>query len=187
MGRTTPSYLKGLRDNRARADADVTRLTGIIERANQALQQALAARESCDTLIRRFSPDLDPTQIKPNRGLGRLPGPRGTLRSALIDYLKSRAPQGVLTTEISLALEIQFGLEFESGSSRWAWQHGSVGRALKRLRAEGLVERLHDPVHFTGEVGRWRWKSDVDLSPDRLRAQAGAAGVAVRESDGDPD
>ena len=187
MGRTTPSYLKGLRDNRARADADVTRLTGIIERANRALQHAQAVRESCDTLIRRFSPDLDPTQIKPNRGLGRVPGPRGTLRSALIDYLKSRAPHGVLSTEIYIALEIQLGLEFESGSRRWAWQHGSVGRALKRLRAEGLVERLHDPIHFTEEVGRWRWKSDADLSQDHLRAQAEAAGVAVRESDDDPD
>ena len=187
MGRTTPSYLKGLRDNRARADADVARLTGIIERATRSLQEAIDARESCDRLIRRFNPDLDPTQIKPNRGLGRIPGPRGTLRSALVDYLKDHAPHSVSSTEICLALEIHFGLEFESGTRRWAWQHGTVGRALKRLRAEGLAVRLHDPIHFTGEVGRWRWKSDVDLSPDRLRAQAGAAGVAVRESDGDPD
>ena len=187
MGRTTPSYLKGLRDVRARADGDVARLTAIIEQANRALQEALATRESCDSLIRKFNPGLDPTQIKPNPGPGRIPGPRGTLRTAIVNYLKERAPAAVPSTEVFIFLEVHFGLEFPSAHQRVLWQQGSVKKQLKRLSYEGLVERLHDPNNFNGEVGRWRWKSDADLSQDHLRAQAEAAGVAVRESDDDPD
>jgi hypothetical protein len=187
MGRTTPSYLKGLRDNRARADGDVARLTSIIERATLALQAALAARDSCDNLIRRVDPGLDPKKIKPNRGPGRIPGPRGTMRTAIVNYLKERAPDAVPSTEVFVVLEAQFGLEFSSAREREVWHQGSVKKQLKRLSYEGLVERLHDPNHFTGEVGRWRWNAENDPSADHLRAQAEAAGVAVRESDGDPD
>lgn len=172
MGRTTPSYLKGLRDERARADGDVARLTGIIERATLALQEALAARDSCDKLIRRFDSDLDPTRIKPNRGPGRVPGSRGPLRAAIIAYLAERASEPVTITELCLALEIQFGLEFETKRMRSEWQHNFVGKALKRLHREGFVERLYDPDHFTGAPGRWCWKAEIDPSPDHLRAQA---------------
>lgn len=187
MPRKIPSYLKGLRDARARADGDIRRLTALVEAMTTDIQRAQATLDACDILIRKFDSSLDPSAIPANKGLGRVPGPRGLLKEAIVEYLQQRFPEDVSVNEVALAMQFRFGLDFHSGRARWKWVHGSVGRRLKKLAAEGLADRLHDPLLLNGEAGRWRWKSETDLSPDRLRERAEAAGVAVRESDGDPD
>lgn len=187
MPRKIPSYLKGLRDARARADGDIRRLTALVEAMTTDIRQAQATLDACDILIRKFDANLDPSTIPPNRGLGRVPAPRGALKSAIVEYLQERYPAEITTGELTRAMQVQFKMDFDSWEALWKWQHGSLTRRLKKLLDEGLVERLHDPMASTGEAGRWRWKSETDLSPDRLRERAEAAGVAVRESDGDPD
>ena len=182
--RKTPSYLKGLAETRARADGDVQRLQRIHEDIGQKLTEAIAERDACDKLIRKYDVRLNPELITPIRGWKGRYGRRGQLRESVLQLLQNRFPDTVTTTELSWELEIEFNLDFVTRAERKQWGHSSLVTALRSLVVGGKVERLHDiSAGPTGEVGRWRWISDAALSLDHLREQATALGVLVQQAD----
>lgn len=184
--RKTPSYLKGLAETRARVAGDLLRYQEIYEEIGRKMAEAAAELEACDRLIRKFDERLAPERIEPIRAWKGRYGERGALVEAIKRLLQSRAPDAVTTTEIGWELQLQFRLDFSTAQEKTRWQTNSVAPALKKLVAENVVERLHD-VAPTGEVGRWRWKSDDVLLLDHLRAQAEAAGVSTQQCDDVPE
>lgn len=75
-------------------------------------------------------------------------------------------------------LQLEFQLEFATWKEKYKWSHYSVYNRLRALVAKGMLERCHNPSKGpTGELGRWRWKSDGAPSLDHLRALAAVAGA----------
>lgn len=180
-----PSYLKGLAETRARAAGELERLHSIANDVAARLAEAKANVASCDRLIRLFDERLDPTKIPSIHGHRRIPG--GKLKDVIIEILKARAPHEMTTNEVCWDLQLRYSLDFETAKQRLDWKHGSIGRALKHLVKDGIVERLHDPMSPTAEDGRWRLKSDDDLSSDHSIALAAATGTSVQFYGDDPD
>lgn len=182
--RKTPSYLKGLAETRARVDGDLQRYQKIYDEVGQKLAEARAELAACDRLIRKFDPRLNPERIEPIQAWKGRYGKRGQLKASIKEHLRAQAPLEVSTTELGWVIQLEFGLDFSTWQEKKRWTANSLRNALKDLLEEGLVERLHDVATMpTGEVGRWRWKSDDALSLDHLQAQAEAAGVSVRLCD----
>lgn len=82
-----------------------------------------------------------------------------------------------------MEVQVRYQLTFETPDLRVRWVGNSIGRLLRVLYREGLVERLHDVQARTGDFGRWRWKVDASQSSDELRAQIEALGGSVVQYD----
>lgn len=197
--RKTPSYLKGLAEDRARADGDAIRLQGLLAELAPAVAEAQRTlslheeileqhtvartkREACDTLIRSFDSRLDPAQIAPIHGFKGKYGKRGSLREALVGILRSASPAEVSTPEVLLRTTARLKLVFATPAEQKKWSRNSLLRALKRLMQEGLVERLHEPAAWQNSVGRWRWKEAPDGALATLSTAAESAGLGVHQA-----
>lgn len=156
--RKTPSYLKGLAETHGRALADVERLERLQVEVAERLARARDELNASDILIRKFDARLDPSRIQPIKHWQGRYGKRGALTGAIVGILQEAAPEEVLTTEIVIKLQLEFGLDFATEKERWLWVKNSVLRKLKKLVEKGVVERLHDPRSHTELVGRWRWQ-----------------------------
>jgi hypothetical protein len=179
----TPAYLKGLAEDRARAAGDVERYVKIAKDVADALEAARATLAACDLLIRRIDARLNPEDIPPIHVQRHYGGAFGKLRSTVVDILKTVAPGTVTTTEISIEIQVRYGLTFETSEARTHWQNNSIGRLLRNLFGQGLVERLHNPRCNTEEGGRWRWVSRAAGSSDQLRERIERDGGSVVQYD----
>jgi hypothetical protein len=180
-----PSYLKGLAETRARAAGEFERLQSIAADVATRLAEAQANVASCDRLIRLFDERLDPTKIESIHAHRRIPG--GKLKGVIVEVLEGRSPHEMTTNEVCWELQLRYSLDFVTPKERLDWKHGSIGRALKHLVKDGVVERLHDPMAPIAEDGRWRLKSGDGLSSDHSMALAAATGTSVHLCDDDPD
>lgn len=184
--RQVPSYLKGLAETRARADADAQRLQKLATEIAEELAEAQRTVDSCDVLIRKFDSRLNPELIEPIRAWKGRYGLRGALRNSIERQLREAYPAELTTSEIAWALQVEFKLDFVHRAEKAHWQHNTVSRTLKVIVERGQAVPLHDVSRgSSGEVGRWRWISDDALSLDHLRAQTVAAGRAVQQCDDD--
>lgn len=181
-----PSYLKGLAETRARADAEALRLQKLVAEVTERMTEAQKTRDSCDRLIRKFDERLNPNLIEPIQAWKGRYGPRGALRESIQRQLREAYPGELTTSEISWALQLEFKLDFELALEKKMWQKNTLLNGLKALVNKGQIVRLHDWSNGpTGEVGHWRWIPDDDLSLDHLRAQIVAAGREVQQCDDD--
>lgn len=99
-------------------------------------------------------------------------GGRGFLADWLRGLLQVAAPNWVdMRTLVALAEE-KFGLDFPTYVQRDAYRKNTLGRALRKLLANGLVERAHD-VGTTSMPGLWRWKG-ADRTQELLAAREAA-------------
>lgn len=155
--RKTPSYLKGLAENRARAAAEVTRYARVLDEIQRRLSVAQADLVACDQLIRRFDARLNPNDIAPIRGWKGHYGKRGDFLQAVQRILQEAAPHPVSTPILALLLQAEFELDFETPTECRRWVRNSVCNRLRKLVQDGSVERLHDWGLGTSEAGSWRW------------------------------
>lgn len=195
------SYLKGLAETRARADADhqnaleavasrtahLDQVTTAYESKSKALRrsirharaqadQAQRAREACDQLIRKLERGFDPTLIKPVDGWQGRYGKRGALGRAVQAIVEAAYPREISTTRVGEILQQQLGLAFSSPPERANWFRYVVRARLKYLCQLGYIERLH-PAKHDGKIGRWR-AIPAD-APSDLAALASAAGIPL--------
>lgn len=87
-------------------------------------------------------------------------GGRGFLVDWVKDVLRAAAPRCFDTRTLVLLAEERFNLTFQTYVERDQFRKNSLGRALRLLLAQGLVERLHDPKKAPAP-GVWRWKSPM--------------------------
>lgn len=98
-------------------------------------------------------------------------GGRGFLVDWLRGLLQAAGPHWVDTRTLVVLAEQEFGLTFPTYVQRDAYRKNTLGRALRKLLVQGLVERQHDP-ESTSSPGLWRWKSALP-SLEQLHAAAG--------------
>jgi hypothetical protein len=152
-----PSYLKGLVETRARADAYAARLERLSAELEAALAKARRDRESCDNLIRAYNDRLDPATISPVDGRRGRYGPRGAFLAAMVSFIQSAYPSDVTSAEVEWHLILHFQLDFATSVERKRWKKQSVLNKLQNLTREGVIERLEvgDELHGI-TPGRWR-------------------------------
>lgn len=180
--RKTPSYLKGLAETRARVAAEVQRLQQFYDEIGQSLGKARTELEACDLLIRKYDERLNPELIEPIKAWKGRYGARGALKTAIVRILKDCHPSAVSTTELTTRLQIEFSLDFLSKAERTHWQHDTVGKQLKKLVSEGLVERLNNLAVNAGRTGSWRWLGEGCESLGDLAALAESSGITTHSS-----
>jgi hypothetical protein len=174
--RKTPSYLKGLAETRARSAGDVARLRKLYEEIGQKLEEAQAEQAACDRLIQKYDSRLEPSRIPNINGWQGRYGKRGALRAAILRFVEEAWPSEITTTELCWQLQMKFQLDFFTAQERAEWLHNSVYTRLRYLVKDGDIESCHNPSKgVTGEVGRWRWRSETAPSLDHLRELASAA------------
>ena len=183
----TPSYLKGLAETRARAAGEVARFEKIASDVSQLLQKARDALAACDLLIVRFDARLTPEDIQPIRPPKFYGGKRGQLRNTVTEILQREAPGTVTTSQIGVEIQIRFLLTFDTPAARTTWQCNSIGRLMRKMFNQGLVDRLHDPAALTEDGARWRWRSGAASSPEHLGHLVVAQGGSVHQYDAGHD
>ncbi|MER2538711.1 MAG: hypothetical protein ABTQ26_05675 [Azonexus sp.] len=154
--RKTPSYLKGLAETRARAAAEVQRYSALAAEVQLRLAEAQAALDSCDRLIVRFDPRLDPTTIEPIFAHKGRYGKHGALSNTVLAVVQEAYPREINTTEVAVHVQLRLAIDFETPVERGLWVDSSLRNALKQLYRRKLIERLHDPAVKTGAPGIWR-------------------------------
>ena len=98
-------------------------------------------------------------------------GGRGFLVDWLRGILQAAVPHWVDTLTLVALAEQQFGLEFTTYAQRDTYRKNTLSRALRKLLAQGLVERHHFP-ESTSLPGLWRWKRQFPAL-EQLLAAAG--------------
>ena len=152
-----PSYLKGLVETRARADAYVQRLEAVIREAEERLAKAMTERDACDTLIAAYSPNLDPNSIEPIRAWRGRYGKRGERVQALRDFVRAAYPEAVSTVEVTWHLALKFEMDFATAEAREGWKKMAVRNPLRLMAEQGEIERL-DLEGLEGRMtSSWRW------------------------------
>lgn len=164
--RKTPSYVKGLAEARARADASVLYLESLIQSSRVAvsalraqletaerqlrametkLEDASRERDSCDVLLKAVDPDINPADIKRIRGWAGKYGKRGALKTAIMAYLRSRAPDAVSLVEVGTAVRFELQLPIISEAELAAWRQAVTASPIlcssPSFLAEGAVPR----------------------------------------------
>ena len=144
-----PSYLKGLVETRARSAGDIARLEELRRLLDIEIETARAKLRAADTLIRDFSPLLDPSQIQPVKPRK---GRHGRLREAVRLILQDAAPEALPTNEIAFLVAEMIEIRFHTVADFRRWAKNAVTRELRKQTETGSLERL--PV--AGEENRWR-------------------------------
>jgi hypothetical protein len=113
-------------------------------------------------------------------------GKRGDLQRFLAATLKAAAPAQFRTTELADLALAHFDLRMSSPAELYYFHNNTVGRALRRLLALGLIERLTTKHRVERALGTWRWKTEVATLGQLERLAAGgvaeAAGAGAREA-----
>lgn len=167
-----PAYLKGLVNDLGRLRGDIARLKAMRDEVDKRLAQCITEAEACERLIVRYDARLDPAGVTAVRAWRGKYGERGALKAAILEELKAAFPADLSTDLLSRVIQLRFELDFASTTARATWLHNSLGKALKKMVTEGLVERLHPADDRSGDFGRWVW-----IDPNR--AAGSAAGMAT--------
>lgn len=153
-----PSYLKGLVETRARADAYVLRLTKLQTEVQAELDKATRDREAADVLIRAYNANLQPDSIVPIHSWKGRYGERGARAKALREFLRAAYPESRTTVEIAWHLMAKFQVDIVSTEERENWKKNAVRNPLRKMRAAGEVEQLDEDRPDDGSTpSSWRW------------------------------
>jgi hypothetical protein len=135
-----------------RIDQEMARLVALraaVERSRAACQRTLEYQAG------RKVPGL-PT-VRAHRQYGR----RGDLQQFLAATLRELAPVQLNTAQLAEKAMVRFDLAMSCPAELYDFKMNTVGRALRRLLALGLVERLTTKHRVDRALGTWRWKAKV--------------------------
>lgn len=168
--------MKGLVETRARVDAEYNRLATLIAELTAKIAKVEAERNSCDQLITNLNSQIKPAYIEPVYAWQGRYGKRGALKQALLNLVTTAYPNSISTTQLSSCLEALFSLTFATQDERTQWVNNSIGKQLRGLVYDNIIERIHNPARCAGHPGTWRW-----IPPDQaftdLQALAAQAGL----------
>lgn len=131
-----PSYLKGLAEARARSAGDIERLEELRALLDQEIESARTKLRAADTLIRDFSPFLDPSQIQPIKPRK---GRHGGLRAGVGLILRDAAPSALPTNEIAFLVAEKLELRFHTVADFHRWAKNAVARELRKQSDAGAL------------------------------------------------
>jgi len=149
-----------------RIDQEMARLVSLrkaVERSRAACQLTLEYQ------AQRQVPGL-PT-VRAHRQYGR----RGDLQQFLADTLRELAPGKLNTAQLAEKALVRFDLAMSCPAELYDFKMNTVGRALRRLQALGLIERLTTKHRVARALGSWRWKAEVVSLGELAQLVAGRA------------
>lgn len=149
-----------------RIDQEMARLVALraaVERSRAACQRTLEYQAG------RKVPGL-PT-VRAHRQYGR----RGDLQQFLADTLRDLAPAQLNTAQLAEKAIVRFDLAMSCPAELYDFKMNTVGRALRRLQALGLIERLTTKHRVARALGTWRWKVPVATLGQLARLVGGRA------------
>lgn len=135
-----------------RIDQEMARLVAlraVVERSRAACQRTLEYQAG------RTVAGL-PT-VRAHRQYGR----RGDLQQFLADTLREFAPAQLNTAQLAEKALVRFDLAMSCPAELYDFKMNTVGRALRRLLALGLIERLTTKHRVARALCTWRWKAEV--------------------------
>ncbi|MBV8470361.1 MAG: hypothetical protein JOY60_10955 [Burkholderiaceae bacterium] len=161
-------------EKRARVAHDLEQTDRLMEELATRAESLRADLAAMNRAITLYDANLDPASIEAIAGWKGRYGKRGNLRGTVEAILQERAPEWVSTDNIEMLVLARLGLAFETAAQRKRWHDNCLTGRLRKLVAEGVVERLQDPTRNAGVVGWWRWKqAEKSTSLAVLRASAG--------------
>ena len=135
-----------------RIDQEVGRLVVLRE----AVERSLAAcQRTLEYQADRKVPGL-PT-VRAHRQYGR----RGDLQQFLADTLRDSVPAQLNTAQLAEKALERFDLAMSCPAELYEFKTNTIGRALRRLQALGLIERLTTKHRVDRALGTWRWRTVV--------------------------
>lgn len=180
-----------LGDLRARTAGKIIHLERIAADVASNIADARRDLEAIDRVIRMFDDRIDPTAIKPIVAVKKIPrGTHGGLTMAIKAILETAGTEGLLTNEIAWALQLKYGLAFETPAEFNRFIRNSLSRRLYELAKNGMLETVIEEI--PGSIGshpqnRYWLKSLMPRSLDALAARAEAAGLQVQEVDAEAE
>lgn len=179
-----------LGDLRARTAGRIIHLERIAQDVAASIDGARRDLEAIDRVIRLFDNRIDPTAIRPIVSSKKIPrGPRGGLTRAINDVLETAGAVGLLTREVAWALQLKYGLHFETPEEFNRFITNTLKCRLYALAKKGMLDVTQDemPGPDGGQhPNRYRLKSCVSRTLGALGAQAEAAGLGVHVIDAEP-
>jgi len=125
-----------------------------VRRERQFCEERLAALERVVGLLTQGAVLCAPATVNATQGAY---GERGALRRFLLDSLEASAPEPLNTFALTRLVIGHFGLPVATSRERKAFADNKLRPALRRLRAQGLVEPVERrPVAGAGRAGWWR-------------------------------
>lgn len=174
----TSSHLKWLINERAALAGAVQSLNAREARADQELRTVRRERKLCEDrlaalervvgLLTEGAVLCAPVTVNATQGTY---GERGSLRRFLLDSLEASAPEPLDTLTLTSLVVHHFGLPVGTNRERKAFADNKLRPALRRLRAQGLIEPV-EQRRKTRWVGWWRRTSprttlDVLMAADK--------------------
>jgi hypothetical protein len=142
--------LQSLHAREARAHEELR----TVRRERQFCEERLAALERVLGLLTQGAALCAPVTVNATQGTY---GERGALRRFLLDSLEASAPEPLDTFALTKLVIGHFGLPVTTGRARKAFADNKLRPALRRLRAQGLIEPVERrSVAGAGRVGWWR-------------------------------
>jgi len=176
-----------LGDLRARTAGEIIRLERIAEDVAQTIAGARRDLEAIDRVIRLFDKRIDPKAIRPIVSPKKIPrGSRGGLTTAITAVLETAGAEGLLTREIARALQLKYGLSFETPAEFNRFIANTLKCRLYDLVKKGVLDAMMEemPGPDGGQrPNRYRLKSFVRRSLDALATQAAGTGLEVQVVD----
>jgi len=160
MRNRTASDVKWLINEVAALAGELARLDREMARLATLRDAAQRAHEACTRTLayvakRQSLPELPVVRVP------RAYGGRGKLRALLKEVLKGDAPHSLTTAELAAKAIDHFGLQFSCPEELYDFRVNSIGRALRKMQAAGLVERVVTGERVRGALGTWRWKQSL--------------------------
>lgn len=172
MRQRTPSGLKWVAN-------ELAAIAGELERVDEQLGRLTARRlqlEAHRASLNQVGAIMGVAELQalvPAVRVHKAYGGRGYLVDWVRGLLQDAAPRAVDMRTLVVLAEEQFKLELPTSEARDQYRKNTLGRAVRKLLALGLVERLHDPDNARGP-GLWRWKAQLPVMSE-LRASAADA------------
>lgn len=132
-----------LGDLRARTAGQIIRLERIAEDVAQTIADARRDLEAIDRVIRLFDKRIDPAAIRPIVSPKKIPrGSRGGLTTAITAVLETAGVEGLLTREIAWALQLKYGLCFETPKEFHRFIDNTLRCRLYDLAKKGALDAI---------------------------------------------
>jgi hypothetical protein len=165
----TPPGLKWALNQRAAVAGRIELLTQRVRAVQTELDAAIADLAALDRAIAVLDARVRSDALGPIRAWAGRYGERGALNRFIEKKLRDAGQVGITTTELSLAVQVEFGLDFATSGEREAFQQQSLKNRLLEWQKRGVLEVTYEAVS-NGRVARWRMKQPVTLAELAERA-----------------
>lgn len=159
MRSVTRSEVKWLVNQAAVLDGELKQLDVELEHLVKRRAEVLKEQAACLRTLSVIA-QADNHLVLPTVRAHRSYGGRGALRRFLFSALEQAAPSEMNTDELAFRAIAHFNLSFTSPNELYRFKHNTLGRALRTLASDGLIEAMG--ITSTGRYGYCNWRQKLE-------------------------